>query len=151
MRNVLRRWNEVLTRKGLRVLPLRYRNGRALIYVYRPNRLSCDLENQSACRLLHQCGYGQQTPERCLAQLARRIRGSNVIPHEVGVFLGYPPEDVKGFIENQAGGCKCVGCWKVYGDEASARKIFAMYKKCTEIYCAQYEKGQTVDRLAVDS
>lgn len=149
MRGVLRRWNEMLTGKGLRALPLRYHKGRALIYVYRPSQLSCDLRNQTACRLLCQFGYGLETPERCIAQLMRRLREHDSFPHEVGLFLGYPPEDVMGFIENKAGGCKCAGCWKVYGDEEAARKTFARYKKCTDIYCAQYAKGKSVDRLTV--
>ena len=30
---------------------------------------------------------------------------SGEFPHEVGLFLGYPPEDVRGFIENHAKFC----------------------------------------------
>ena len=70
-------------------------------------------------------------------------------PHEIGLFLGYPPEDVLGFIDNKAGGCKCVGCWKVYGDVDEAQKTFAEYKKCTELYCAMFAKGRSIERLAV--
>ncbi|MBQ7128480.1 MAG: DUF3793 family protein, partial [Clostridia bacterium] len=70
-------------------------------------------------------------------------------PHEVGLFLGYPPEDVKGFIENNAKCSKCVGCWKVYGDEEKAKKCFENYKKCTRIYKELYLKGKTIERLTV--
>ena len=32
-------------------------------------------------------------------------------PHEVGLFLSYPPEDVKGFIDHRASGFKSAGLW----------------------------------------
>ena len=48
MRDSLRRFNRLLRKKGLRILPLRYRNHRALIYVYRPSQLSRDLRRDSA-------------------------------------------------------------------------------------------------------
>lgn len=44
-------------------------------------------------------------------------------PHEVGLFLGYPPEDVEGFIENKARSCKITGYWKVYSDEEKAKRF----------------------------
>ncbi|MGM9684470.1 MAG: DUF3793 family protein [Eubacteriales bacterium] len=149
MKSDVRRLNGLLVKKGLRVLPLRYRNNRALIYVYRPSRLCQDFQNDTACRLLKERGYESGTPERCIAQLIQRLGKKDEFPHEIGLFLGYPPEDVCGFIENKAEGCKCIGCWKVYGDEAAAKKLFAKYKKCTDIYCTMFAKGRPVERLAV--
>ena len=70
-------------------------------------------------------------------------------PHEVGLFLSYPPEDVKGFIENRAANAKCTGVWKVYGDERQARQAFAKYKKCTQVYCERWQSGSGLDKLAV--
>ena len=40
LRRCLCCWNRRLTKKGLRILPLRFEGRRALIYVYRPARLS---------------------------------------------------------------------------------------------------------------
>lgn len=149
MRANIRRWNRLLGKKGLRVLPLRFENDRALVYVYRPSRLSRDLQHGTACRLLQERGYGMETTGRCVLQLMKRLRECGEFPHEIGLFLGYPPEDVCGFIENRAGGCKCVGCWKVYGDAEAAEKLFAKYKKCTDVYCAQLAKGKSIERLTV--
>ena len=86
---------------------------------------------------------------KCICQLARKIRSEAEFPHEIGLFLGYPPEDVCGFMENRACNCKCIGCWKVYGDEAAAKKKFAQYKKCTRIYQDQWAKGTDIERLTV--
>lgn len=81
--------------------------------------------------------------------MMRRLDEDMEFPHEIGLFLGYPPEDVCGFIENKAEGYKCIGQWKVYGDEAQAKKNFAMYKKCTQVYCAQFAQGKSIKRLTV--
>lgn len=149
MRSAVRSWNKTLSPKGLRVLPLRYNGRTALIYIYRPAMLSIDLKNETARRLLRRCGYVSETPEGCIVQLMRRFAECDKFPHEIGLFLGYPPEDVCGFIANKAGGYKCVGYWKVYGDEEKAKKAFAKFEKCTRCYCRQHAKGTGIERLAV--
>lgn len=146
----LRKINKILVKKGLRVLPLRQSGGRALIYVYRPSHLSRDLENETARKILEERGYrGCSSAAMCVVHLIKRIEESEDFPHEVGLFLGYPLEDVCGFIENKACGCKCSGCWKVYGDEQKARELFAKYKKCTDIYCGHWANGGSFEKLAV--
>lgn len=142
-------WNKKLRSKGVRVLPLRYKDGSALIYLYRPSMLSKDMENKDACRMLAERGYELGVCERCIVHLIERLSECAEFPHEIGLFLGYPPEDVCGFIENRACGCKCTGCWKVYGDREEAEKTFLRYKKCTRIYRDQWEKGKSVERLTV--
>lgn len=149
MKRCIRIWNHMLTKKGLRVLPLRLINGRALIYVYRPAMLSTDLQNNTAEKLLQERGYSIKTSESCVVHLIERLCECEEFPHEIGLFLGYPPEDVNGFIENKADGCKYVGYWKVYGDVKAARKTFEKYKKCTDVYCNQYAKGRSIERLTV--
>ncbi|MFR5420625.1 MAG: DUF3793 family protein [Oscillospiraceae bacterium] len=72
------------------------------------------------------------------------------IPHEIGLFLSYPPEDVKGFIEHHAADFKYAGLWKVYGDEQRARDLFVKYQRCTEIYCQRLHAGSSIAQLAVN-
>ena len=67
----------------------------------------------------------------------------------MGLFLSYPPEDVKGFIDHRANGFKYAGLWKVYGDEEKARSLFEKYRKCTEIYCTLWQSGSKLEQLAV--
>ena len=149
MHEDLRKFNKSLCRKGLCALPLRFENNRALIYIYRPARLSCDLKNSTACRILRERGYETEAPARCGAELRRRVSACDEFPHEIGLFLGYPPEDVCGFIENREDDCKCVGAWKVYGDKKKAEELFEKYKKCTAVYCEQHSKGRSIERLTV--
>ncbi|MCM1345130.1 MAG: DUF3793 family protein [Lachnospiraceae bacterium] len=149
MKDSVRHWNRLLVKKGLRALPLKFRDNRALVYVYRVSRLWRDLKDDAVCRLLKERGYETEAPERCIIHLIERLEECSEFPHEIGLFLGYPPEDVSGFIKNKAGGCKLAGCWKVYGNEEKARKTFAKYKKCTDVYTAQFAGGKPVDRLIV--
>lgn len=149
LRREIAHWNKRLSSKGLRIIPMCRKNGRAVIYVYRPARLSGDLKNERACRLLRDRGYGTHSPELCVAQLSRRMKEMSEFPHELGLFLGYPPEDVEGFIDNNARNSKLTGSWKVYGDEKAAKKTFDGYKKCTREYCRSYKMGKTVEWLTV--
>ena len=149
LRDEVRGLNRRLSGKGLRVLPLRAENGAALIYIYRPRRLEEDLSDREVSDLLRGFGYRCETVSGCLQRLQARLRTGSSFPHEIGLFLGYPPEDVRGFIEHNAKDCKCSGYWKVYGDAEQAKKRFARYKKCTDVYLRQLGRGNTLDRLAV--
>lgn len=148
LRESLRSLNRRLVPKGLRVVCLRVHKGRALIYVYRPSGLKKDLLDDQARALLEQHGYTPAKGEGCVCQLIRRLHSSEEFPHEIGLFLGYPPEDVCGFIQNKAA-YKCVGCWQVYGDVDAAKRTFARYEKCTRVYCAKWAQGTTIERLTV--
>ena len=67
----------------------------------------------------------------------------------MGLFLSYPPEDVKGFIDHRANDFKCAGLWKVYGDEQTARNIFEKYEMCSKIYSRQWQQGKSIEQLTV--
>lgn len=145
----IRQLNWRLKEKGLRMIPLKISKKRALLYLYRESRLTEDFSDELTKKLLEQEGYENDRCKNCIARLAGKIRETDCIPHEVGLFLGYPSEDVDGFIRHKACDYKCVGCWKVYGDEEKAQKTFAAYKKCTEIYCARWAAGMPLEQLAV--
>ncbi|MCD8314923.1 MAG: DUF3793 family protein [Firmicutes bacterium] len=141
-----------LSPKGVHAVLLRARDGSALVYIYRENRLFRDLEDETVLCILSSLGYDVSSSHGCVAELFRRInecRCSHEFPHEVGFFLGYPPCDVVGFIENNAECAKCVGCWKVYGDESEAKKTFERYKKCSALYYTLWERGKSIERLTV--
>ena len=145
----LRRLNRMLRSRGLRVIPLRYSQHRALIYVYRPKGLAADLSSEKTRQILQQIGYESVCANRCVLELIRRLSLREDFPHEIGLFLGYPPEDVRGFIDNKGAGYKCVGCWKVYGDEQAARETFDRYRRCTNILCSRWQSGVSMEQLAV--
>lgn len=108
-----------------------------------PRRCRRDLADSAAQDILRECGYGKcSRAESCLSCLIGRLRNNADFPHEVGLFLGYPPEDVRGFIENRASGFKLIGCWKVYGDVDAARKKFESFESCTH-----RSRGKALDEI----
>ena len=124
-------WNAQLDPKGLRVRVLKgcVRNHRYLVYVYRESKLAAVLADENVQSFLRQGGYQ--------------------LPHEIGVFLGYPLGDVVGFIENRGKNFTCCGCWKSYGDPDAARKHFDQLSKCTAVYLRLFHSGTPILRLAV--
>ena len=84
----IRRLNRLLAPKGLCLLPIRFKDGQALLYLYRPAVLHRDLQNRLARRILSDAGYPADGGcGRCVAQLIRRFREDGQFPHEVGLFL----------------------------------------------------------------
>ncbi len=148
LRKEIEQLNLRLAPKGVQVRILRLRR-RALLYLYRPEHLKKDFQEQAVAEILQSYGYRTGDAEGCVAKLGEKIRNSEEFPHEIGLFLGYPAEDVRGFIEGSE--CKCVGCWKVYGDEASAQRRFAQFQKCTRVYSSLYQRGRSIERLTVKS
>lgn len=148
MQQSLRTMNLRLGKRGIRLLPLRYRDGSGLVYVYRPQMLDQDLRNETACRLLQAQGYPCQNASQCLRLLMQRLSAGDHFPHEIGLFLGYPPEDVEGFM-NHPSEAKCCGIWKVYGDVDKAQQTFRRYRKCTSVYLSQWKHGVSMEQLTV--
>ena len=145
----VRRFNRILVPRGMRIIPLLLRRGRALIYLYRPERLKADLSRDEAVKLLADCGYLRTDGERSIVELINRLKKTGTFPHEIGLFLSYPVEDVKGFMLHRGRNSKYTGDWKVYGDTAGAIRQFHKYRKCKEVYSRVYASGTPLERLAV--
>lgn len=142
--------NRVIVKKGLRLIVMRFWQGRALLYLYRPEMLGQHLSQPGAARLLRESGYRDLHPHKCLMELIKRLREDKDFPHEIGLFLGYPVEDVRGFMEQGADNCKYCGLWRVYGDVEQARALFAAYKSCTDLWLRRFNSGVPLETLAVN-
>lgn len=149
LQNDLRNLNRRLSSKGVRILPMRYWEDRVLLYIYRPEHLKQDLLNNESFTLLQEMGYPCSAPDKCIIKLIQKMKNNSDFPHEIGLFLGYPPEDVRGFIENKADYYKCIGTWKVYGNVEKAQKTFQKFKKCTNTYYKLLQNGKSIEQLTV--
>ena len=147
--NKIRKINQILVPKGLRLLPLRFHKGKVLIYLYRPDQLENDLTNHTAAHPLRQCGYSLKNGNCCIVELIGKLNADNSFPHEIGLFLGYPPEDVDGFMNKSSSAFKYSGLWKVYGDVDKAKRTFETYRICSEHYKHRWQTGHTLEQLAV--
>lgn len=141
--------NRKLNRKGVFIEILKINPLRALLYVYRKNKLEADLKKAGVGELLARYGYADDRLESCIRCLKRRLSHNEDFPHEIGVFLSYPLEDVEGFIEQGGKNCICSGMWKVYCNECEAMKLFARFKKCTDVYRKLFMDGKPITQLTI--
>lgn len=116
--------------KGLKLSILRETEEKLLILLYRETMIEKIAANDSARLFLGELGYPADFSGVSLLEHLKRRFACGAFPHEVGVFLGYPIEDVQGFIEHKGKAYKFCGYWKVYGDVEKAKLRFSQYDLC---------------------
>ena len=99
------------------------------------------LSDERVSDLMEKYGYGRElsTSEK-LDILEDRISCTD-FPHEIGIFLGYPVDDVLGFVKNGGANCLFCGFWKVYSEPEKARKAFDKYVYCRNHLCNNIDRG----------
>ncbi len=141
--------NKRLSAEGIRIFVIKRRSDFSLVYVCRKKRLLMDMKNAAVRRFLMIIGYRGFSAEELMETLSRRFSQETVFPHEIGLFLSYPLEDVKGFIDNKGKNYKLCGYWKVYGSVRDAARLFWSYRRCTEKYMQLYfDKKISLEELA---
>lgn len=131
---ILLEYNSEINKFGIFIENLKFKNKLALIYVYRKDKLNKELSSFETRKFLSTFGYNNYNVSQALSFLKKRICLNECFPHEIGIFLGYPLDDVKGFIKNKGMNYKLCGYWKVYCNEENAKKCFEQYNKCTHKY-----------------
>ena len=142
----LRTYRVHLKNRGIEFLPIRISDSRALMYMFRPDSLQRDLSQPDNSEFLRGLGYDTEDPYKAVGALIRRFRYFS-FPHEIGLFLSYPLEDVRGFIDYKGACYKYAGLWKVYGDVENSKRTFKRYKQCTESFCRRLNAGASMDDL----
>ena len=131
--------------KGMKLTVLCECKSRKLLFLYNEKLLSDRLADIRVRKLLESFGYdSRMTLEQQLERLSGRISASEDFPHEIGLFLGYPVDDVTGFIQNKGRNYLLCGYWKVYSDENRARRIFSNYDKCRNYLCNKLAQGESI-------
>ena len=64
----------------------------------------------------------------------------DVFPHEIGLFLGYPSEDVLQYYLKQGKDYLFSGYWKVYTNPEKAIETFRLYDEC-RAYCMKEKEA----------
>ena len=99
-----------------------------LVLFYDSNFLTKVLFQQINIAFLEQFGYSKEmTLRQCLEILKNRFEKS--CPHEIGIFLGIPIEDVISFIECKGKDYLLCKYWKVYHNPNRALSIFSNFDK----------------------
>ena len=135
----------------LSLYPLLETEEKMVILLYREDRLEKYLKMPQVQKLLREAGYESDRLEDILPVFCDRYetyaeRGKP-FPHELGLLLGYPPEDVIGFIENNGKNFLYIGYWKVYSDLTECKRIFKAYSLAREHIIHMISCGMKIDAI----
>lgn len=132
---------QTLCRTGQQTVLLLYREKELLAYLNRP-------EVRKAMQM-----FGYRTLhltdifKKLCVHYETYMTDRESFPHELGLLLGYPVEDVVGFVENCGRNYLYSGYWKVYGDVAEAKKTFASYLEAKEQLIRMVSAGVEISTI----
>ncbi len=144
-RNLSHLWRSfgasLLADSELRALPLRENSDGILLLFFSEKLLCQQLHDPAAATFLRQLGYPPSGDlSETLAELQCRFHADSGLPHEIGVFLGYPLKDVAGYMGRAD--LPCTGCrlWRIYGDPGPSLALSDRFIAC---------RNQMADRLRI--
>lgn len=142
----------VLKGTGIDYKILTVRKGRCLVFFYRKKEFETYLKDGHIQNFLKEYGYELFRVDDILKRLSARVCKYSVenieFPHEIGVFLDYPIEDVKGFIQNEGKECLMAGYWKVYHNPGKAQMLFHAYDKAKTSAVNEFLTGMSIRDIA---
>lgn len=104
--------------------------------LFRRNELEEFLSDENVKNVFIRAGYKSLQIGKILRTFSLRyeayIQGDKSFPHEMGLLLGYPVEDVVGFVENNGKNFLYSGYWKVYENQKDKVKLFDKFKVAEE-------------------
>lgn len=115
----------------LQCVPVQASRQSILLFLYDPEQVISITSHGENNRFLTQLGY-PKNPVSSLSYLLTKMGQGASFPHEVGLFLGYPLQDVQGYIKNHGRSSLYTGYWKVYHDVEGAKKRFALFDMCKQ-------------------
>ena len=134
-RNLYDLWDNfgsrVCKRLSLEYIALRDTKDSVRVLFYKTRLLEECLNKRSNREFLNKMGYSSTiTLEECMNKLRERFEC--VCPHEIGIFLGIPLEDVIGFINHKGENCLLCRYWKVYHAPERALTLFSVFDKARQ-------------------
>ena len=123
---------------------------RLVILIYREAKLREYLSREEVMAFIYKCGYETSDISKIFPVFVKRymryMELKQNFPHELGLFLGYPIEDVEGFIKENGKNYLYSGYWKVYKDTELKIRLFKDYERVqTEIVRLLYEGLDIMD------
>lgn len=126
----------ILRRSGISFFRLLRTGEKVTFLLFRKNPLEAYLKQQEVETMLVEAGYAELSLGNILSTFQKRyahyMSTGGRFPHEMGLLLGYPAEDVKGFVENEGKNFLYSGYWKVYADVEEKRRLFQKFENAKE-------------------
>lgn len=106
------------------------------ILLYNRKELDTYLADENVQEMFLTMGYEEISLEKILPVFSARYQGymekNQDFPHEMGLLLGYPVEDVEGFIQNKGKNYLHIGYWKVYENLSEKLQLFRRFELAKE-------------------
>ena len=119
---------------------------------YREKELSEYVNRVGIRSFIREFGYIEMGLDEMLERLSCRMalfsREEIGYPHEIGIFFGYPVEDVQGFIRNAGREYLFLGYWKVYSNPMAAKMIFKEYDQAKVCAVNEFLTGKSIKDIA---
>ena len=129
---------------------LRMESKTTFLLFHRP-KLAAYLKDYEVQRILRADGYEDLSLGRILRTFQMRyqthMQEKVGFPHEMGLLLGYPVEDVEGFILHKGQNALYAGYWKVYRDVPAKKRIFESYELAKETLIRLLDMGYDMHRI----
>jgi len=129
---------------------IRY-NKKTIFFLYRKDMLSAHIAGRESRKLLRSMGYGNDDYMSLIVKVGSKYQtfasGESEFPHELGLLLGYPCEDVRGFMEDHGRHALVTGYWKVYDKPEEKIRIFESYEKAKELQVRLVSVGMTLPMI----
>lgn len=144
--------HNILSGSGISYRRLSAAEGRCLVLFYREKELSEYVNRVGIRSFIREFGYIEMGLDEMLERLSCRMalfsREEIGYPHEIGIFFGYPVEDVQGFIRNAGREYLFLGYWKVYSNPMAAKMIFKEYDQAKVCAVNEFLTGKSIKDIA---
>lgn len=144
---------ELLKKSRIICVPLYADQSKEVLFLYRFEELERHLKQEKVRRFMRRYGYEDYRIAPVLKRLRMRYQqyagGGREFPHELGVLLEYPVEDVEGFIANEGRNCLTARYWKVYHNPQEAENTFRIYDEAKEQALWEIVNGSALCQVAV--
>lgn len=144
--------HNILIGSGISYRRLSAAEGRCLVLFYREKELSEYVNRVGIRSFIREFGYIEMELDEMLERLSCRTalfsREEIGYPHEIGIFFGYPVEDVQGFIRNAGREYLFLGYWKVYSNPMAAKMIFKEYDQAKVCAVNEFLTGKSIKDIA---
>jgi hypothetical protein len=134
---------------NLKFVELRESDSSIIVMIYDEHILEKELNTKSHIEFLINLGYASKLEINEYVNTLKSRYEKYHCPHELGLFLGIPFEDVKDFMECTTKKCLLCGYWKVYNDSRKAITIFNKYDKVKEYTIRNMLEGNSSRDLAL--
>lgn len=144
---------QTMKKTHISVYPLCTLGNRVTMLVYHEDELKKYLDLPATRDFLATYNYDPNSDLKELLTMFKQryklyFKNRKEFPHEMGIFLGYPIEDVTGFVNNEGKNFLYCGYWKVYANVEEKVKIFDSYDAARDEIIKLLSSGVDIIQIA---